>query len=164
MPATDAPVDEIAVRIEVLPPMRVARARGFGLEPERQAWEKLIAWAESQGLSPLTGEHRFFGFDDPAPGQPGEEYGYQQWMTIEEGVQAAPADEVETLDAPGGRFAVIHCANIANITRLWHRLAAWVEESEHEYRYATELEELLTPTATDLDEYAFDLYLPITDE
>ena len=35
------------VRIIHLEPMRVASVLGYGKEPEKQAWDKMLNWAES---------------------------------------------------------------------------------------------------------------------
>ena len=60
-------MSDFEVRIVRLEPLRVASAYGFGASPEEQAWQKLLAWAESQGL--MTGDPlpRFFGFNNPDP-------------------------------------------------------------------------------------------------
>ncbi|NIV39197.1 MAG: hypothetical protein GWN58_60215, partial [Anaerolineae bacterium] len=47
------------VRIVQLEPMRVASAHGFGTNPEEQAWDKILAFAEAKGIA--YGDARFFG-------------------------------------------------------------------------------------------------------
>ena len=47
---------DLDVRIERLEPMRVATAHAMSETPERDAWEKLRAWAEHKGLFDAGGE------------------------------------------------------------------------------------------------------------
>ncbi len=56
---------ELDVRIEELPPMRVASALAYGPSPEGKSWEKLKEWAIRKNL-PLE-KVRSFGFDNPSP-------------------------------------------------------------------------------------------------
>ncbi len=154
----------VEVRIVELEPMWVAVARGQGRNPERRAWSTLLEWARTRGLDPYSGKHRFFGFDDPPPSPGKREYGYQQWMTVDPEVVTEAGNSVAVARFPGGRYAVTRCHGIHHITERWQRLAAWLGESEYRHRPVHELEELLTPEAILLDEYVFDLYLPLADD
>jgi hypothetical protein len=75
-------MSELNMRIVKLDAMRVASAQGFGENPEEQAWEKLLAWAEPQGLLADQDAVRFFGFNNPNPSPGSPNYGYDQWVTV----------------------------------------------------------------------------------
>lgn len=153
-------IDTDTVRIVDLAPMRVACARGFGTNPESEAWERLTDWARGAGIDSWDGEHRFFGHNDPSPSGPGEAYGYRQCVTIGDDVVIA-SDLVTEDTIGGGRWAVIRCQGLTDIGARWKRLATWVRESHHAYRHTNELEELLSADPETPDDYLFDLYLPI---
>ena len=154
-------VTDLSFRLVDLPCYHVAMARSFGESPEIGAWSILLEWAERCGLEPASGDHRFFGFNDPPPARPSEPYGYQQWMTVDEGVEADPHEDVAVIDFAGGRYATIHCEGIATIGDRWRELYAFVEQSELTKEARPGLEELLTLTAADPADYVFDLYLPV---
>ena len=153
-------MNELQVRIVHLEPMRVACASGFGESPEREAWDKLLAWAESQRLEDLKA-HRFFGFNnpDPSPGSPN--YGYDQWMTV--GLDTEAAGEIKIIEFSGGLYAVARCERLDNIGQVWKQLVTWREDSAYKLAHHQWLEELLTPPATPPQDYIFDLYLPIAE-
>jgi DNA gyrase inhibitor GyrI len=60
-------MNTINVRIEKLEPMRVASVRVVSEHPEAEAWERLKAWAEPQGLLQNPQQHPVFGFNNPNP-------------------------------------------------------------------------------------------------
>jgi AraC family transcriptional regulator len=79
-------VSELEVRIVDMEPMRVASAHGFGEHPEDLAWQRMLAFAQAQGLD--TESVRFFGFNNPNPSPGSPNYGYEQWMTVGPEVEA----------------------------------------------------------------------------
>ena len=145
------------VRIVQLEPMRVAATLGFGPEPEAEAWEKLMTWARA--TNQLDGTQRFFGFNNPNPMPGSPNYGYEQWMTVEPGVE--PLGDVEIKDFEGGLFAVLRCPQLASIGEDWGRLAAWLEETTYAPDDRQCLEELLTSPVLPHTEWVFDLYAAI---
>jgi DNA gyrase inhibitor GyrI len=153
-------MSELDVRIVRLEPMRVASAHGFGQSPEGEAWDKILAWAKSEGLLEELEAHRFFGFNnpDPSPGSPN--YGYEQWITVGPNVEVE--GDVELKDLSGGLYAVAPC-KLSNIGEVWKQLVAWREDSPYKPAYHQWLEECLTLPGTPFDEMEFDLYLPIAD-
>ena len=56
-------MDELAVRIVRLEPMRVASFHGFGSSPEHLAIQKLADWAGPRGYLEDRKQHRIFGFN-----------------------------------------------------------------------------------------------------
>lgn len=149
---------ELEVRIINLEPMRVASAYGFGGQPETIAWEKILNYAERQGIEDLA-EHRFFGFNNPSPSPGSPNYGYEQWITV--GPEAEGDEEIEIKDFPGGLYAVTRCEGLQNITEIWKQLAIWREDSQYQQAHHQWLEECFTPRAESLEDFVFDLYAPI---
>ncbi|NNC74181.1 MAG: GyrI-like domain-containing protein, partial [Acidimicrobiia bacterium] len=150
-------IAKLDVRIVHLGPLHVVAATGYGEHPEDEAWEIILAFAREHGLEPWSGRHRFFGFNHPSPPEcppePGSEYGYEQWMTVDGSVDVeAP---LELKEVVGGQYAVTHCTGLENISGMWRELADWV--TDHGYEWAPGviegLEEVLTPIDTPLDEW-----------
>lgn len=106
-------IEDLFVQVVELEPMRVASVRVFSESPENDAWVKLRAWAEPQGLLDDLITHPVFGFNnpDPSPGQ--KEYGYEFWIRM--GANFKGEDEIEAKDYDGGLFAVTTC-------RLWEEM------------------------------------------
>jgi DNA gyrase inhibitor GyrI len=146
----------IEVRIEFLEPMRVAQFQAFGRSPEAQAWARLRSWAEPLGLLKDAEAHPVFGFNNPSPSRPGEDYGYEFWIRIAPEMQVESG--IESLEFSGGWYAVTTCRGFPN-PDLWMQLLGWVR-SPHHYRRTHELEHLHNPLASET-EMTFDLYLPI---
>jgi DNA gyrase inhibitor GyrI len=156
-------MNDLRVRIVRLEPMRVAAAYGFGESPEMQAWEKIIEFARKKALLDRPQRPRFFGFNnpDPSPGSPN--YGYEQWMEVDEGIEAD--GDIQIKDIPGAAYAVARFQGIENIGEMWKRLVIWGEMSTYKLAPRQILEELLSPIE-DLDDpakFVFDLYLPISE-
>jgi effector-binding domain-containing protein len=150
---------ELEVRIVNLEPMRLASAYGFGASPELQAWEKIRAFVEAKGIDLET--VRFFGFNNPDPWPGSPNYGYEQWMTVEPGVE--PKGDVRIIDFPGGLYAVTRFKDLSNIGEVWRQLVLWFEDSPYKKSPRQCLEELLTHPDAPYEEYVFDLYLPIAE-
>jgi len=154
-------MSDFEVRIVEMEPMRVASAHGFGVEPEPEAWNKILAFAQEKGLD--TGKARFFGFNNPNPSPGSPNYGYEQWMTVSPDVQAE--GEITIKEIPVRRYAVTRCQGISTITQTWQQLVLWFEDSAYKKpaHWCQCLEELLTPPGVPYEEYVFDLYLPIAE-
>lgn len=153
----DPDQSELPVRIERLEPMRAARFHAFGRNPEQAAWAALRQWAEPRGLLKDAAAHPVFGFNNPSPASPAEEYGYEFLLGI--GAEAATTGDVETVQFEGGWYAVVTHAGLPN-PGVWMRLMDWVRHSPHRYRRAHELERPQNPLGPE-SELVFDLYLPI---
>jgi AraC family transcriptional regulator len=155
-------MSEIDVRIVTLPPMRVACINGFCEEPEKEAFEKMYAWAKTHNL--FEKPYRTFGFDNPSqsPGSPNR--GYDVWITVDESVQADGV--VHILDFPGGLYAVTRVDvkhPWEDIPGTWQKLVKWMEKSKYTHGSHQWLEEHIGP----LNEmgghlpFILDLHLPI---
>jgi effector-binding domain-containing protein len=154
-------MSDFQVRIVEMEPMRVASALGYGASPELQAWEKILAFAESKGLDRETA--RFFGFNNPNPSPGSPNYGYEQWMTV--GPDVEGEGEVTIKEIPARRYAVAHCEGLSTIGFVWGQLVTWFEDSPYKKppHWHQCLEELLTSPDVPFEEYVFDLYLPIAE-
>lgn len=151
----------LEVRIVQLEPLRVATALGFGEQPETIAWEKILNWARERGVD--LQKARYFGFNNPNPSPGSPNYGYEQWITAEPGMEGSA--EVEIKEFPGGLYAVARCEGLQNIGDVWQALVVWRDESPYKKAQHQWLEECLTPTLEEmaLEDYVFDLYAPIAE-
>jgi predicted enzyme related to lactoylglutathione lyase/DNA gyrase inhibitor GyrI len=154
---TETTPNQLNVRVEKLEPMRVARFHARDHHPEALAWTRLREWAEPQGLLKDPAAHPIFGFNNPGPSAPSDEYGYEVWIRID--VEMAVAGGVEALEFPGGWYAALTHAGLPN-PEVWMQLLNWVRCSPHAHRHAHELEHPRNPLAPE-SERVFDLYLPI---
>jgi DNA gyrase inhibitor GyrI len=149
---------DLKVRIETLPPMRVASAYGFGETPEAVAVELMEGWAVPKGLregNPTYG----FNNPDPTPGSPN--YGYEVWLPV--GPEVEGEGEIKIKQFPGGLYAVARCESLAVIGERWKGLVRWREASKYGCGHRQCLEKVLTPVGTPEDQLVFDLYLPISE-
>lgn len=155
-------MSELSVRIEVLPPMRVASIRAFSATPERDAWEKLQVWAEGRGLFDNPQAHPVFGFNNPSPTGGSKLYGYEYWIRVDFAAQSVGGIEVK--DFPGGRYAVTTCRLFGDpagtVMDVWKQLGDWATRNGHQWRHTHELERLHNSRVTG-DDIVLDLYLPI---
>ncbi len=154
--------EKLKVEIVRLEPMRVACVNGFGPNPEKLAWDKLVSWSKSKGLLDDGQKHRIFGYNNPNPSPGSPNYGYDFWVTV--GPEIEGDDTARIIDFPGGLFAVTRSNGVENITPNWKRLVAWMEKSRYrqarhqwlEEHISFEPFEPLTP-----ESFTLDLYLPI---
>ena len=157
---------ELDVRIVRLEPSRVASALGYGPEPERIAWTRLLEWVNAGGLTNDGSEHRYYGFNNPNPSPGTPNYGYEQWVTVGSDVEPGEGIECKTFD--GGLYAVTRCT-LAHIGEAWQALAAWVETSPYACAPHQWLEGSVDPPKTPSDlgaepaAIALDLYFPIAE-
>jgi effector-binding domain-containing protein len=148
---------DIEVRIVKLEPSRMASAYGFGREPEGQAAEKLYTFLKAKGIQ----EYRTFGFNnpDPSPGSPN--YGYELWATV--GPDVEPDGDIRIVNFDGGLYAVTRFKDLNQIGETWKKLVLWRETSQYRKACHQWLEELLNPEVKSIEEYVFDIYMPIAE-
>ena len=154
-------MSSLQVRIVNLDPMRVAAAYGFGQSPETLAFEKMMAFAAAKGLLREGKMPETFGFNNPNPSHGSHNYGYEVWLPLEVEIEAE--SDIEIKEFAGGLYAVTRCEGIQNIGETWNQLATWREGSKYKFGRHQWLEHLLTPLDVPLEEYVFDLYLPIAE-
>jgi DNA gyrase inhibitor GyrI len=155
-------MSEITVRIVQLEPLHVASVQGFVAGPENLAHEKLAAWAGPRGYLDDLAHHRVFGFNNPNP-TPATRTMLRAVITV--GAGGAPEEGVRILDFPGGLYAVAHMK--ASTTReeipaTWAELVKWVEDSPYRPARHQWLEEHLRIPGGPADDWALDLYMPIS--
>ena len=119
---------------------------------------KLLERARTRCIAPAP---RFFGFCNPNPSPGSPNYGSEPWMTV--GPEVAGGAGVEIKEFAGGLYAVTRCEDLQTITDTWHRLATWCEGSLYVMGQHQWLEECFTPGVERIEDYVFDLYLPIAE-
>ena len=157
-------MDKRDVRMVDLAPMWVISVLGFGSEPEIQAWDKIFNFIKENGLEAQSERNRFFGFNNPSPAAGSPNYGYEQWMSLDEPVETG--GDVRCLEIPGGLYAVMGCRGVEAIPATWMQLVEWLEDSPYQPGGHQCLEEVLNPQVFNqpekqLDQAEFDLYLPV---
>jgi DNA gyrase inhibitor GyrI len=152
---------ELDVRIERLPPMRVAWVRAVGATPEQDAWRRLSAWAGLAGLLADPIAHPVFGFNNPAAAVGVPEYGYELWIAVDG--QTQPPEPIGVKQFEGGVYAVTSCRLGPEMPERWKALLRWVHTSQHRWRRTThELEHLVDPLA-DPETMVVELCLPLAE-
>lgn len=117
---------ESCVRIVLLPPCTVAACRCVGDAPEEAAGDIMNDFVRSSRLYERKPDARLFGFNNPAP-EPGHScHGYEDWVTIPDGMEV-PAPLVKKY-FPGGLYAAYAIA--FPDFHEWDFLRKWVENSE----------------------------------
>jgi DNA gyrase inhibitor GyrI len=149
-------MEEMEVRIVTLEPMKVICFHGFGASPEAEAYRKLTAWKKGKGLTQDDTSRRVFGFNNPSPSPGSPNYGYDLWITAEEG-------EAGAKEFAGGLYAVTRC-DVRNpqedIESAWQKLVVWREKSKYGFGAHQWLEEHIPSDAEEV-EFVLDLYMPI---
>ena len=120
-------------------------------------------WAGRRQLGcwKLSLRRAFFGFNNPSPEPDSPNYGYEQWMTV--GPYVTGGAGVQIKEFAGGLYAVTRCEGLQTITDTWHWLATWCEGSPYVMGQHQWLEECFTPGAERIEDYVFDLFLPIAE-
>jgi DNA gyrase inhibitor GyrI len=158
-------MDDANIRVKRLEPMRVASVLGFGTEPEMEAWEKLVDWAEPLGLLDQPEQHLIFGFNHPEPMPGSPNYGYELWLPVKS--QFESQGEVEIKDFPGGLYAVARCEVKGNpsetIPAAWQRLVQWREQSRFKSANHQWLEAFIEIGRMAEGFFTLDLYLPVAE-
>jgi len=155
-------MEEIAVRITRLEPMRVASTYGFGNNPEEEAWKRMVAWAGPKGFLDDPAVHPIFGLNNPYPTPENPRYGYEFWIKVSPDVE--PDGDVRIGEFLGGSYAVTRCEARGepekNIPSRWRALADWCREHHHALGSHQALEGFLTSPG-DPAGLVMDLYCPI---
>lgn len=159
---------DLKVEIVRLEPMRVVSARAVSETPERDAWEKMRAWAEPQGLLDDPENHPVFGFNNPDPSPDRNEYGYEFWIRVDPDFE--PEGEVEVKEFPGGLYAVTTCKLQEELSseffqkegylEPWKNLYDWVTSSKYKIGSHQFMEKAHDPGAPE-EELVLDFYCPI---
>jgi len=157
-------MSKFQIRIEELPPMRVAVFRGYGLTPEMEAHRQVEAFAREKGLIDQDNRIKTFGYNHPAPWvTTNDEYGYEIWLVV--GPEAEVPGYVLTMQYPGSKCAVTSIERLADIGEAWEYLYNWVKDSkEFQHAQMSGLEEVLSPLGTSEEDFKFNLYLPVVEK
>lgn len=126
------------IRIETLPPMRVAYFKAFSQHPEMEASGTLWACSEQVGIMINQNSVRRVGFNNPPPWDtPDPAYGCKSWITIPADINQA--GEIRVKRFPGSLCAVTSIEKLAGIGAVW----------EHLYNWSRAVRSTNTPTWTD---------------
>lgn len=166
----DKEIENLFVQVVELEPMRVASVRALSATPENDAWEKMRAWAEPQGLLDDIDNHPVFGFNNPNPTPGQKEYGYEFWIRM--GTLFKGEGEIVAKDADGGLFAVTSCklgeelesefTKKSGYLEPWKKLLEWVVLSEkYEIDESRQCLEKSRNPGAPVTEVVLDLYQPI---
>ena len=152
---------DFKVRIEELPPMRLAVFRGYSTAPENEAKQLAVSFAEEKGLIQPDNTLKTIGFNKPAPWMTNEDaYGYELWVVISPELDVPPY--VMTKNFPGATCTVTSIKNLAEIGPAWEYLYEWVNSNKnYEHAHLDGLEEVTSPLDTAEKDYSFNLYLPV---
>lgn len=174
------------VRIIRLEPVKVAYYRGYGINPEREAWipitewllsdakelyfrqfgrypevKELLKWAGENDLYKPPKGRRYFGFDNPLKTEEKAEYGYEVWVTLSGNEKED--DKVKFKDFEGGLYAVTRAKKSSkSLIETWQKLFKWLETSGYKHGSHQWLEEYVTVEGKK-GFVAFDLYMPISE-
>jgi DNA gyrase inhibitor GyrI len=149
------------VQIVRLGPMRVASVYAYGTYPEKEAWDKLVAWSLSRGFLDNLNEHPIFGYN-PKPLSDSSRYGYELWIKVD--FEEEPEDEIKILDFLGGPYAVTRFMLKGyphqDVILAWQKLYNWCEQHGHKPGYHQPLEKFVT-LEKKVEDCILDLYCPI---
>jgi DNA gyrase inhibitor GyrI len=153
---------DMQVRFVKLEPMRVASVCVVSDSPERDAWEKLRAWAEPAGLLDDLNQHAIFGFNNPGPGPGDKQYGYEFWIRVDPDVESGDGIKIKRVE--GGLYAVATCESLGVVGQTWKRLLDYVRSPRcsYDWRQSQELEKPHNPRLP-ADKIVLDLYLPVAE-
>jgi DNA gyrase inhibitor GyrI len=154
-------MNEKEIQIITLGPMRVASAYGFGSSPEMTAFEKMQQFADAKELLVDGQLPPTFGFNNPNPSPGSPNYGYEVWLPVDE--ETEPSGEIRIIEFEGGLYAVLACQGLQNIGEDWLALAKWREGTDYAAGKHQWLEHILSPPDAPMDQFLFELYLPIAE-
>lgn len=161
-------MENFDVKLLELPAMKIISFHGFGAEPEGIAFSTMYEWAAKHNYFQQN-YTRCFGFNNPDPTPGSNNYGYEVWLTIPEGI---PVEDKPVQHFDGGLYAVVNCRGKEEdagsfIPYSWKRLVEWVENSPYQMGKHQWLEEqvpfdgLSLPEMNAQGRLNLDLYIPI---
>ncbi len=154
-------MSKIEVRIVQLEPMRMISAYGFGKEPENIAAKKIFDFVQKHNLDKGGIFPDTYGFNNPNPSKGSPNYGYEIWLPMDEKVQ--PEGDLRIVDFQGGLYAVTRFKDLKYIGEVWGQLVQWQQASKYHHGNHQWLEHLLEGSGGPIEDYVFDLYLPIVE-
>ena len=154
-------MSDLEVKIIELPPMRMLSSYGFGKEPENTAWEKLRSFMQKHKMEKGSKFPPTYGFNNPDPYNGSPNYGYEIWLPVDKDVQ--PEGDLRVINFRGGLYAVTRFKDISIIGKVWGELVQWQESSKYKLGAHQWLEHLLEGPDQPIEEFKFDLYLPIAE-
>lgn len=161
-------ISDDQIRLIWLPRLRVASARFFGPDPEREASFRLREWMRERGVPLETS--RYYGFNNPDPTPASPNYGYEQLVVLDDEYKNAVASsQVAIKEMPIGLYAVYrHFGSAERLPASWCALIAWVQTSKYRLSASQYLEEIVSVAEYTKDEpnpenMVFDLHIAISE-
>lgn len=105
--------------------MRAANVQSQAVNPEEDAFNKILDFAKNNGLTsnPVVG---LFGRNFYPTNQP-EPHGYEYYLTVEGDVK--PSSEVVIRNIPEGLYATLRVKGVFEIPKGWNALFSMVESA-----------------------------------
>ena len=128
------------VRIETIPPMRVAFIRHVGpYQSVGQAWGRLFAWAGPRGLAARAPKMIGVCHDDPEVTPP-DKIRYDACIVVDDSIR--PEGDIGVQEIGGSEYAVTtHRGPYENLGQTYARLCGeWLASSGRELRSSPPLE------------------------
>lgn len=123
-----------------MPYMNVAYYWYFGYKAQENAWNVLLKWALTNGISHK--EVRFFGFPNPFHRKKIEKSGYEAWIALPEQLSVKPDKLVKIKRIPAMMYAFTK--DTYNASYIIHnRLEKWIVLNKYEFGCSVCLEEFL---------------------
>ncbi|MCI9409757.1 MAG: MerR family transcriptional regulator [Oscillospiraceae bacterium] len=125
--ANETLIEQLPVRIIMLPPFTVASNHVIGKDPEETVEYELTKFIREKKLYEIKPDSRHFGFNHPNPGiLPNDEHGYEMWVTVPEDMEVPAPLTKKHFD--GGLFAALNI-HFPEFHR-WNDLWKWVQDSD----------------------------------
>ena len=120
-----SPAKPTDIRIITLPPCTVAASHFIGPDPEAHVTNEIESFVRKTRLWETHPELRVYGFNHPNPSETSETYGYEQWVTVPEGLDIPAPLKKKTF--AGGLYAA-HMIPFGQFQE-WNSLMDWVRQS-----------------------------------
>lgn len=139
------------VTIIDLPPEQVVSAYGYGEGPEDISGRVLRGFIRQMGWDDAElRRHRIYGFNNPDPAEGSTQYGYEQWITVDDGfvLPDQPGEDISLKTLLGGLYAALRSEGIPNPVK-WGKVVQWINGSEYQYDASRQwLEELIVDSTS----------------
>lgn len=145
------------VDIIQLEPMIAASFYAFGLEPEVEAMDKLMDWADSKHIMIDVEKHPVWGFNNPPPFEAQQPYGYECWLQVKP--ETRPEGDMRIILFMGGTYAMYRCEGIEHIREDWIALFDWCKKNNYILGTHQGLEQIIG--RNNLDSIEVNLYCPV---
>lgn len=146
-----------------LEPMKVAYYVARSNHPEVDAFKVIKEWAARNNLLGADAKYRLFGFDSIDAKMGDKEYGYEIWMTVDNGF-IVNDEKVKCKTFDGGLYAVTS-TTVSDVVDTWDRFREWLKISKYDLGSHQYFEEHFFENFENdneaLENIKLDLYMPV---